>query len=431
MVDITLIFNIALSLASLTLMITEFLVIILAKDIYRSAKDYFLLIFSILVLYAASNFAGLLTENFMDNPIYTQIFIFIESAAASVLMLLVSAYMLTSCGKDASKSPLMIIIGILWVIYMVILVYTQFSTTIYYISADNAYHRGPYYPILLVPLFLILLIDLVTAVVLRKQLSKVRYLSFLAVIAAPVIALVVQLLFYGLILTVFTTALAATMLFLSAVSDQISIYKKEREDSVRKSANIAVLQMRPHFIYNVLTSIYYLIGQDPEKAQQVIFDFTNYLRRNMTAMTQEKTIPFTEELEHIKAYLAVEQVRFENQLFVEYDTPHILFRLPPLTLQPLVENCVKHGIDPEAKPLHVLVKTKKVEGGSEITVTDDGPGFSTENKGTPRVALASIKQRLLLICSGSLQIESEPGKGTTVTLFIPAEKAPREGGGGE
>ena len=426
MINTQLIFNIALSLASLMLMITELMVVILAKDIYRTAKDYFLLIFSILVLYAASNFASLLTENFMGNATYTQIFVFMESAAGAVLALMVSAYLLNCCGKDTSRSPLMTLITILFAIYIILLVYTQFSTTIYYFTADSAYHRGPYYPILLLPLILIMLIDLITAIVLRDNLTRIQFISFIAVIAAPVVAIIVQMLFYGLILTVFTTALAASMLFLSAVGDQISIYKKEKEDSVRKSVSIAVLQMRPHFIYNVLTSIYYLIGQDPEKAQDVILNFTNYLRRNLTAMVQEKTIPFAEELDHTRAYLAVEQVRFEDKLFVEFDTPHIAFRIPPLTLQPLVENCVKHGVDPELKPLTVKVTTRKVPGGSEIIVEDNGPGFSGEIKNTPRVGLANIKQRLLLICSGSIKISSQLGTGTTVTVFIPDEK-PQKG----
>ena len=90
--------------------------------------------------------------------------------------------------------------------------------------------------------------------------------------------------------------------------------------------------MRPHFIYNTMTSIYYLCEQDPKTAQQVTLDFTNYLRKNFSAIAKDGTIPFTEELEHTRAYLAVEQIRFEGEMFVEFDTPHTAFKLPPLTL---------------------------------------------------------------------------------------------------
>ena len=83
-------------------------------------------------------------------------------------------------------------------------------------------------------------------------------------------------------------------------------------------------------------------------------------------------IPFTSELEHTRAYLAVEQAQYPKSLIIDYDTPHTFFRVPPLTLQPLVENAVKHGRDPNAGPLHISIRTRKTANGSEITVTDNG-----------------------------------------------------------
>ncbi|MBR1770512.1 MAG: histidine kinase [Lachnospiraceae bacterium] len=90
-------------------------------------------------------------------------------------------------------------------------------------------------------------------------------------------------------------------------------YIAQRETIERQAASIRVLQMRPHFIYNTMMSIYYLCKQDADKAQAVILDFNSYLRRNFTAIAKEGTIPFSEELEHTRAYLAVEQVRFEGK----------------------------------------------------------------------------------------------------------------------
>ena len=85
--------------------------------------------------------------------------------------------------------------------------------------------------------------------------------------------------------------------------------------------------MRPHFIYNTMTGIYCLCDQDPKLAQRVVMDFTAYLRKNFTAIASPEPIPFTSELEHARAYLAVEQAQYEDSLFVEYDTPHIWFRV--------------------------------------------------------------------------------------------------------
>ena len=177
--------------------------------------------------------------------------------------------------------------------------------------------------------------------------------------------------------------------------------------------------MRPHFIYNTMTSIYYLIEQDAPKAQQVTLDFTDYLRKNFTAIAKEGTIPFTEELEHTRAYLAVEQVRFEGKLFVAFDTPYTSFRLPPLTLQPIVENAVKHGVDPDLDPLTIRIRTREGKNGVEITVADTGPGFGAKDNDEPHIALGNIRERLEMMCNGKMEIAPRDGGGTVVTVFIP------------
>jgi LytS/YehU family sensor histidine kinase len=177
--------------------------------------------------------------------------------------------------------------------------------------------------------------------------------------------------------------------------------------------------MRPHFIYNTMTSIYYLCEQNPQKAQQVVLDFTNYLRKNFNAIAGTDTISFSEELDHTRAYLAVEIALFEDRLIVEYDTPFTQFRLPPLTLQPIVENAVKHGMDPDAaEPLTISVRTEKTDDGSRITVEDNGKGFDPSYNGESHTALDIISERLKQQCGGTMKIDSAPGK-TTVTIFIP------------
>ena len=194
--------------------------------------------------------------------------------------------------------------------------------------------------------------------------------------------------------------------------------KQQREIATQR-ADIMVLQMRPHFIYNTMTSIYYLCDQDPEKAKQVTLDFTTYLRKNFTAIASEDTIPFSEELEHTRAYLAVEQVQFEDILIVDYDTPHTHFRLPSLTLQQIVENAVKYGCDPDSEPLHIVIRTRSTDSGSEITVEDNGPGYVDADDNKPHIALANIKERLELMCGGTMSISKRERGGTVVRIIIP------------
>lgn len=168
-----------------------------------------------------------------------------------------------------------------------------------------------------------------------------------------------------------------------------------------------------------MMSIYYLCQQDADKAQQVILDFSSYLKKNFTAIASEDTVPFTEELEHTRAYLAVEKVRFEDKLFVEFDMPFTVFRLPPLTLQPIVENAVKHGISPGLDPLYLSIVTEESNQGVAIIVEDTGPGYAPADDNESHIALANIQQRLKTMCGGSLEITQRKNGGTKVTIRIP------------
>ena len=149
-------------------------------------------------------------------------------------------------------------------------------------------------------------------------------------------------------------------------------------------------------------------------------DFTTYLRKNFIAIAGEDAVPFSDELEHTRAYLAVEQVQFEDSLFVEYDTPNKEVRLLPLTLQPIVENAVKHGMDPEYAPLRITIKTRETDSNSEIIVEDTGSGFEpVDDDGKPHTALANIQQRLEIMCGGKMTIRPREGGGTVITVIIP------------
>lgn len=195
---------------------------------------------------------------------------------------------------------------------------------------------------------------------------------------------------------------------------------RQQREIAHQRAGVMVLQMRPHFICNSMMGIYYLCDQNPEKAKQVTLDFTTYLRKNFAAIASEDTVPFKDELEHTRAYLAVEQAQFEDSLFVKFVTPHILFRVPPLTLQPIVENAVKHGMKSCNDPIHISVTTRQTDTASEIIVEDDGPGYNPVDDNEPHIALNNIRERLEMMCKGKLEIAPREGGGTVVKVTIPA-----------
>ena len=128
-------------------------------------------------------------------------------------------------------------------------------------------------------------------------------------------------------------------------------------------------------------------------------------------------------MEHTRAYLAVEQAQYDDMLVVNYDTPFIHFRLPPLTLQPIVENAVKHGIDPYAGPLRISICTRHTDYGAEIVVKDNGRGFDPADNGEPGIALKNIRQRLKMMCGGSMTIQPRDEGGTVVMITIPDRTA--------
>ena len=199
---------------------------------------------------------------------------------------------------------------------------------------------------------------------------------------------------------------------------QREIAEQQREIA-HERASVMVLQMRPHFIYNTLMSIYSLCNFDSQKARQITKDFTDYLRKNFNTVASDNAIPFSTELEHTRAYLAVEQAQFGNMLVVEYDTPFTRFRLPPLTLQPIVENAVKHGMDPYSGPLRISIQTRHTDAGIEIIVKNNGRCFDPTDNEEPGIALKNIRQRLAMMCGGSLTIAPGDDGGTVVKVTIP------------
>ncbi len=194
-----------------------------------------------------------------------------------------------------------------------------------------------------------------------------------------------------------------------------------REEELREAkVRVMINQIQPHFIYNTLVSVYVLCEDDPKRAMEVVKNFTAFLQANFTAITAQELIAFPEELEHTRAYLGVEQVLLEDRLQVEYDTPFTAFRLPPMTLQPVVENAVKYGVKGRKEPGRITIRSFSAEDAAVVTVEDDGPGFDPDTlDGSGHVGLQNVRERLRMMCGGTLDIRSAPGLGTTVSIRIP------------
>lgn len=181
-------------------------------------------------------------------------------------------------------------------------------------------------------------------------------------------------------------------------------------------------QIRPHFIYNTLGSIEQLCNIDPPKAGELVHNFAKYLRGNFGELDNPKPILMSQEMEHVRHYISIENVRFPDMTF-SFEMNSDDFHIPALTVQPIVENAIKHGLMKLQKGGSIRVVSYETDTDYCISVEDDGVGFNTgvlldERK---HVGIRNIRGRLKAMVNGSLEIESTQGVGTKVLITIPKE----------
>lgn len=187
---------------------------------------------------------------------------------------------------------------------------------------------------------------------------------------------------------------------------------------------LAMSQIRTHFIFNVLTAISGMCEYDPKKADEAIITFSRYLRSNINIMQEDKLEPFSKSLEHLKDYIALEQIRFGNRLQFLTDIEISDFKLPPLVLQPIIENAIKHGLFPKNYNGTIELSTQSDGKNIYIVITDDGVGFDADAmEKKESVGLSNVRFRLEYMVKGKLYIDSSPENGTRVTIIIPSKEA--------
>ena len=189
----------------------------------------------------------------------------------------------------------------------------------------------------------------------------------------------------------------------------------------RSRISTLMSQIHPHFVYNTLGSIEQLCELDPPKAAKLVNDFSKYLRGNFGEIDNTRLIRVSKELEHTEYYIGIEKVRFPD---IEFTTEMNCcdFSIPALTIQPIVENAVKHGILKRESGGTIKVKLYETDSSYFISVKDNGVGFDvSELERENHIGLRNIKSRLEAMCGGILRIESIVGVGTKITVEIPKE----------
>ncbi len=181
-------------------------------------------------------------------------------------------------------------------------------------------------------------------------------------------------------------------------------------------------QVEPHFLYNTLASAQLLARSDPPRAEEMLGHLIQYLRHSLPR-TDDESSTLGAELERALAYLEIMKVRMGARLAVQVDVPETLRAtpLPPMMLQTLVENAVKHGLEPRTGGGTIWIRARQGDGQVAVTVADDGEGFNAKNSGTG-IGLKNVRERLRLVHGGeaSLAVVANFPAGVAATISLPA-----------
>ncbi len=420
--------NYVIDLTGLIISILGLTMVLRSDILEKRSRRYFLWIFVILIAYAVTDLISWLTYGKAGRGwlMVSKAGLFLASVFSGALIPLLSCFLLHSAGeKKVFRNRIVRAIMAVFTVYVVLLIYTQFSTTIYYYDEHSTYHRGPWYPVLLILPILMSILYIWLLWNKRGSLSKERKAVFASYVVIPVISMMIQMFFYGISIIVLGASIAAFIMLTSMMGEQRERYYLQQLENDKLKTEILLNQIQPHFLFNTLGTISHLCNDAPE-AKKAIGLFSRYLRGNIEVLSTEMLIPFDKEIEHVRIYLELEKLRFGDSLRIFQDLRCTDFMIPSLTLQPLVENAVRYGVRGNEDGCGtVKILSKDCSDHYEISVLDDGPGFHPEvTQGfgeRSHIGIDNVKERLRMVCNGELHIQSAPGQGTRVTMLLQKE----------
>lgn len=226
---------------------------------------------------------------------------------------------------------------------------------------------------------------------------------------------------------------------LRARVNTLLLMKRSVNDALKNEMAFLQAQIKPHFLYNALSTIMSFCYTDGEKAGKLLANLSEYLQKSFNIDNTVSTVSLESELELIRAYVAIEKARFGERLTVVYHVDENLKeqRVLPLTIQPLVENAIRHGLMSRISGGNVIIEILREENWINISIQDDGVGMEapetilnsgdTSKRYFNGVGLANIKRRIMNYYGSELMINSQKNKGTRVYFSIPVQDIQKEG----
>lgn len=199
--------------------------------------------------------------------------------------------------------------------------------------------------------------------------------------------------------------------------------RKLQQELKDRRVSVMMSQIRTHFIFNVMTIISGLCNSNPQKADDALILFARYLRKNIAIMDRDEPIFLSQELQHLEDYISLEKLRFGEKISFQKNLEVTDFKIPPLTIQPLVENAIKHGLLASGKKGTVTLSSRAKEDDILITIEDDGSGFTPEElEKENAVGIRNVRYRIENMVGGTLEIISVPGEGTRAQIRLPRNR---------
>ncbi len=314
-------------------------------------------------------------------------------------------------------------------IYILLSIISLFNGILFSFDENGYFVEGKMYVLVRAFDLISIIIEMMLLLSYRKILTLREILFLLSFSVLPLLSMTLQMFWEPApqYMAVTLSLIAIYVLFHGETTRQLAEKKMQlaQQEMLLTENRIAIMlsQIQPHFVHNMLTTIMYMCRTDPEEAEKTVGQFAHYLRANMDSLTLKQCIPFESEMNHAKTYWSLEEKRFGNKIRAVYDIRENCFMLPPLTMQPMIENAVKHGMK-KNEPLTVRVATYADTDFYYVEIRDDGKGFdihTLQNDGKSHIGIKNVRHRLKMMCGGELMINSVPEKGTTATIKIPRE----------
>lgn len=296
-----------------------------------------------------------------------------------------------------------------------------FNGMFFTFDEEGIFVTTKWYPLTQIIIGLLLCVDVGLILKHHKTIGWNNAMPLLFYIILPIIGFFLS--FWLDVIPVYIAAtLSMLLMFIVFHLEQDKQLRKQEELLIQSRISIMLTQIQPHFLYNALTAICGLCDENPKEAKKVTAEFADYLRHNLDSLSQNIPVYFEEELRHTMIYLEIEKRRFEERLNIVYEVSVTQFRLPTLTIQPIVENAVKHGITKKKEGGTITISTEEKEDCYIVVISDDGVGYDVDAKQQDHqthIGIENVRHRLYSICQGTLDIVSEVGVGTTSTIKIP------------